>query len=218
MLTFAEEILLLMLDDEDGSFVSVRESAVEYALAGAVLMDLAFSNRIDTDPDRLVLMNKEPTGHPVHDRVLDRIARSSEVKDTKTWIETIARSDSKDIREQSLSGLVDKNILESQEEKFLWVFRARRYPTIDGRTQSEVKRRISDVLLSEAVPDPRDVAIICLADACDVLREVFSGREINRIRPRIDQVRKLDLLGREVSGAIMEIEHSISMAMMQAPH
>ncbi len=218
MLSFAEEILLLMLDDEDGSFVPVRESAVEYALAGAALMDLAFANRIDTDPDRLVLLDRQPTGHAIHDRVLDRIARSSEIKDTKSWLEMIARHDSTDIRDQALASLIEKKILEAQEEKFLWVFRARRYPTIDGRTQREVKRRITDVLLSEEVPDPRDVAIIGLAEACDILREVFAGRELNRIRPRIEQVRKLDLLGREVSGAILEIERSISMAMMHAPH
>ncbi len=218
MLTFAEEILLLMLDDEDGSFLPVRESAVEYALAGAVLMDLAFSNRIDTDPGQLVLLDNKPTGHPVHDRVLDRVASSSEARGTKTWIQTIARFESADIRNQALSSLIDKNILESQEEKFLWVFRARRYPTINGRTEREVKRRITGVLLSEAVPDPRDVAIVGLADACDLLREVFSDREINRIRPRIDKIRNLDLLGREVSGAILEIQRSISIAMMHAPH
>ncbi len=217
MLTFVDEILLLMLDDEKGSFLPIRESTMGYVLAGAVLMDLAFANRIDTDPSQLMVLDKTPIGHSPHDRILENIAASDETRDAKAWIETISR-EATEIREQSLSGLVDNGILESQEEKFLWVFRARRYPTIDGRAEREVKLRITGVLLSDETPDPKDVALICLADACNILRDVFSDREISRIRPRIDQIRKLDLIGREVSGAIQEIEQAIMAAMTHAHH
>ncbi len=217
MLTFVDEILLLMLDDEKGSFLPIRESTMGYVLAGGLLMDLAFANRIDTDPNQLMVLDKTSIGHPVHDRILDSIAASTETRDTKAWIETISR-EAAEIRSQSLSSLVDNGILESQEEKFLWVFRARRYPMIDGRAEREVKLRITGVLLSDEIPAPRDVAIICLADACNILRDVFSDKEINRIRPRIDQIRKLDLIGREVSGAIMEIEQAIMAAMTHAHH
>ena len=42
MLTFAEELVLLGLDDE-GEFLPVSEPTMECALVGAVLMDLVFS-------------------------------------------------------------------------------------------------------------------------------------------------------------------------------
>ena len=41
MLRFAEEIILILLDDEDGKFVNVPRWSLNYALAGGVLMDLA---------------------------------------------------------------------------------------------------------------------------------------------------------------------------------
>ena len=41
MLTFAEEILLLRLDDE-GEFLRINEGAMECVLVRAVLMDLSF--------------------------------------------------------------------------------------------------------------------------------------------------------------------------------
>ena len=41
MLTFTEEILLLLLGEEDGAFLPVNSNAFECALAGATLMDLA---------------------------------------------------------------------------------------------------------------------------------------------------------------------------------
>ncbi len=217
MLTFVDEILLLMLDDKKGAFLPIRESTMGYVLAGGVLMDLAFANRIDTDPERLVVLDKTPLGHSVHDRVLQTIADSPETRDTKAWLEAISLSVT-DIRDQSLSSLVEHGILESQEEKFLWVFRSRRYPTIDGRAEREVKFRITAVLFSDEIPAPRDVALIGLAEACGILGDVFSARELDRIRPRIDQVRRLDLIGREVSAAILEIEHAIMSAMTHAQH
>ena len=53
MLRFAEEITLLLLNDDNGSFVHVPEWALKYALAGGVLMDLALEDRIDTDLEKV---------------------------------------------------------------------------------------------------------------------------------------------------------------------
>ena len=214
MLTFTEEILLLMLDD-DGLFLPIRGGAVEHVLAGAVLMDLAFANRIDTDPQQLLVLDGKPTGNPMLDDTLARIAGSGETNDTRGWVDTLAREAAPGIRQQALASLVERGILETQDAKFLWVFRSRRYPMIDGRVEREAKLRIEDVLLSDDAPDPRDVAMICLVDACDLLSDIFSEREVERARPRIEQLRKMDLIGREVGSVIADIEHSITLAMAQ---
>ena len=218
MLTFAEEILLLMLDDEDGTFLPTRTSAVEYVLAGAVLLDLAFAHRIDTDERQLVLLDVTPTGNPILDRVLARIGSSKGTRDTRAWIERITHEDTDDIRTMALASLVDRGVLEARDEKFLWVFRSRRYPIIDGRAEREAKLRITGVLLSDEIPSPRDVAMIGLVDACGILADVFSEREVERAAPRIEQLRKMDLIGQEVGGAVSDIERSIMMAAVHAPH
>ena len=218
MFTFVEEMLLLMLDDENGAFLPIRESTVEYVMCGAVLMDLAFANRVDTDQDKLFVISSERTGNPILDQTLSRISGSDESRNVRTWIEMLAASSSGAIREQGLARLVERGILECRDEKFLWVFRSRRYPVIDGKAEREVKLRIMDVLFSEAIPDPRDVALICLVDVCDIFGDILSTRELERITPRIEMIRKMDLIGREISGAVSEIENSIMMAMAQAPH
>ena len=217
MLTFAEEIMLLILDD-DGSFLPTRGGAVEYILAGAVLMDLAFANRIDTDLEHLTCLDTTPTGNPILDQALAHIANSSQPKDTRGWIETLAGQDTTEIRQQALASLIERGILESQDKKFLWVFRARRYPTIDGRVEREARLRISDVLLSDDIPDPRDVAMICLVDAAGFLRDIFTERELERATPRVEQLRKMDMIGHEVGSVIAEIERSVMMAMAISPH
>ena len=217
MLTFTEEILLLMLDD-DGLFLPIRGGAVEHILVGAVLMDLAFANRIDTDPDKLQVLDSTPTGNPLLDGSLERIANAGETMSTKAWVEVLAREHAADVRQRAMDSLVERGILEAKDEKFLWVFHSRRYPTIDGRVQRGVKLRMEDVLLSDDMPDPRDVALVCLVDACDILSDIFSEREMERVRPRVEQLRVMDLIGREVGAVIAEIEESITMAMAQVAH
>lgn len=217
MLTFIEEIVLLMLDD-DGSVLPIRETTMEYVVAGAAMMDLAFVNRIDTDPKQLMVLDAAPVGDPMLDRALSRITESGATRSAGTWMEIIARRDAKAIREMALDRLVRRGILERRDELFLWVFQSRRYPIIDNREEREVKLRITGVLLSDEPPDPKDVALICLVDACNILPYIFSGREIERVGPRVEQVRKMDLIGREMGGAIAEIERSIMIAMTQTPH
>ena len=201
---FAEEILLLLLRDEGGKFVAVPGIALDNALAGSVLMDLALENRIDTDPERLILVDPTPVGDRILDPTLAAIA-AGEHRDARYWVGQTAQRAS-EIREEALSRLVERGILERHEGRFLWVFRSRRYPIIDGKAEREVKLRILGVLLSDDIPSPRDVVIIGLADACDLLPALLPKGDYDKARARIDQVRKLDLIGQAVSQAVQDIE------------
>ncbi len=204
MLCFAEEIMLLLLDDRDGSFLPVPHSSVKSALAGAVLMDLALRDRIDTDPHRLILADETPTGDSLLDPTLARIAASGQSHDAQHWVwRTADQAD--EIRDAALARLVEKGILRRQENRFLWVFRSRRYPAVDGKAEREVKLRILGVLLSDELPDPRDIAIIGLCDACGILDHMMAPRELAHARQRIDQVSKLDLIGQSVAHVIEQI-------------
>ena len=69
MRTFAEDILLLQLTD-DGELPLHETARREYILTSAVLLDLAFLNRVDTDLNRFILIDATPTGNPVLDDVL----------------------------------------------------------------------------------------------------------------------------------------------------
>ena len=207
MLTFAEEILLLLLEDDKGAFLPVSRHTLGHALVGAVLMDLAFANRIDTDPERLTVTDPTPTGSPMLDGVLERILSAERERSAVDWLKALSGDGAAAIREQALDSLVERGIVERRDAKVLWVFRARRYPLIDGRSVREAKLRISELLFSNRLPDPRDIALTCLADACGVLQAVFGEGEIERNMPRIRQLRKMDLIGREMLARISTWKH-----------
>ena len=215
MLRFAEEVMLLLLHDENGRFERVPDWSLGYALGGGILMDLALENRIDTDLDNLILVDDTPLGDSLLDPTLADIAAAEDRRDARFWVErTAGRAD--EIREEALARLVKSGILEEQEDRFLWVFRSRRYPIVDGRAEREVKLRIMEVLFSDDIPDPRDVVIICLADACALFRQLLSKQELERASKRIEQVTRLDLIGQAMSQAIRDIQ--LSIALLSQPH
>ncbi|MYJ73541.1 MAG: GPP34 family phosphoprotein, partial [Rhodospirillaceae bacterium] len=86
MLRFSEEIMLLLLDDKGGRFIDVPTLSLEYALAGAVLMDLAMEGRIDTDPEQLFVIDPSPLGDDLLAPTLSRIGDSEETFDAAYWI------------------------------------------------------------------------------------------------------------------------------------
>ena len=65
------------------------------------------------------------------------------------------------------------------------------------------------LILSDEIPDPRDIALLSLVDACNILPDIFPGDVIESAQARIKQLRNMDLPGRDVVGAVAEIERII---------
>ena len=197
---FAEELLLL-LRSEDGTLSRAPQWLVRYALGGAVLMDLALENRIDTDAERLFLVDPTPIGDRLLDPMLAEIARADGSHDALYWVEHATRH-ADEIREAALERLVETGVLRLHDDRFLWIFGAQRYSVVDGEVERELRRQIREVLLSEMIPDPREIVIVTLADGCGLVDPLLSAGESAQAAPRIELVRKMDLIGRAFLAAM----------------
>jgi hypothetical protein len=218
MLTFVEETCLLLLDEKGSEFLSIHPNIVECALAGAVLVDLAFAYRIDTDPKTLTVMDRTLIGEAMLDRILAKIGEQGETSDTATWIKTLSADESAAIQQQALDRLVERGILARQDKKSLLGFRRRRYLTADGEATREIKGRIKTLILSDDIPDPRDIALLSLLDACGILPEIYPEVEFKSADARIRQLRNMDLVGRDVFNAVTDIERAIVTARAHGAH
>ncbi|MDE2788812.1 MAG: cytochrome P450 [Paracoccaceae bacterium] len=208
-LSFSEEILLLLHDEHSGDIApGFPPEALHVALAGAVLMDLALANRIDTDPEHLFVVDGAPMDDDLFDPTLAAVAESGEARDVGYWVERISGS-GEAIREKALKRLVNRGILEAESGGSFFfsrpVARSRRYPEIDGKKVEEVQLRIMRALFLEEVPGPRDIVIVGLANACGVFERILSKEERIQVGERIDLLSQLDLIGRSVSDAIREL-------------
>lgn len=208
MLGFVEETTLLLLDDASGEFVDMPVSGFGTVIAGAALMDLAMHDRVDTDLEKLTVVNKAPTGDSILDDALAQLSQKPEDANGMRILEAIDRValKSQDYAAEALKRLTALGILREASGRFLWVFRTRRYPVIDNREEQEVKARLRQVLLTDEIPDPRDVVLICLVAACELMELVLTPEELAGAEARIAQLRKMDLIGQAVSKAVREIE------------
>ena len=204
MLRFADELLLLLIDDKRGALIPVPEWSLACALAGALLMDLALEGRIDTDPDSLSLLDATPLGDDLLDPVLAEIAQAEAVQHARFWVAHFAeRGD--DIRDKTLGRLTAQGILEVEEGggvSFLpSVSRTRRYPA-EQAMREDVQLRIMRALFSDDIPDPNDVVIIGLAEACGVFERLLPPTERVVAQERIALFSRMDLIGRAVTEII----------------
>lgn len=210
VLTLPEEIILLMLENESGKFIPVPEHCIHHALAGAVLMELAFQGKIGTDPERLFAVDCDPISDDLLDPTLHHICSSEEQKDLRDWIGFIGR-EAGNIRKRALARLCEKGVLKSEDDLLLWVFKSRRYPTCDGSTERrEVKLRMMSLLFSQDTPEPRDIAIIGLADTCRIFEYLLARPELDRARARIDQIRNLEPIACVLNSVVAEIDMQVA--------
>ena len=204
-LTMPEEILLLLLDDETGKPVGLPGPAGDLALASAVLMELALAGRIDTDLDRLAVVDAGPIGSVVPDAVLAQLSAGAPTRTSRWWIQEIAKS-AATMRAQLLERLVARGVLRRIEDRFLWVFPDRRYPKVEGRDETEeVRRRLRGVLLDDDIPEPRDALLIGLARATGLVPLLLSAEEAAKVQGRVAQVAGLEELSRSLGAATRDV-------------
>jgi Golgi phosphoprotein 3 len=205
MQIIAEEILLLALDADEAGGRALPVHGLNTALAGAVLMDLALLHRVDTDLESLAVVDEEPTGDPVLDDVLRQLAETSGAGTTAGWVDHLAR-DSDVLQARLLDRLVERGAIERSGGRMWRSLGRRRFKVIDGRAARDIKRRIAALLLSDAIPDPKDVALIALADACAILDRLFEPRQAKALQPRIAQLATMDLIGQAMARTLRDLQ------------
>ncbi len=215
-LTLAEEVFLLALDDRRGLVRPGLLPALDYALAGAVLMDLALRARIDTDATSLKVTGAASTGDALLDDILREIQARPEPQPTSFWLQEFANSE-RNLQERALDGLLRKGILRREDRRLLWVFEIRCYPIADDREVKEVRTRLRDLILGDELPEPRDVVLLNLGNACRLLEDLLTPEDRERTQARIAALARLDLIGQEMSRVIRDVETTLAVSRMPGP-
>ncbi|MXW69351.1 MAG: GPP34 family phosphoprotein, partial [Acidimicrobiia bacterium] len=73
-LSLSDELVLMLLNEENGYFHQVPGWDLNCAVIGAVLAELSLMSRIDTDRESLFLLDSTPTGNAALDPILEEIA------------------------------------------------------------------------------------------------------------------------------------------------
>ncbi|MFI8454849.1 GPP34 family phosphoprotein [Kitasatospora sp. NPDC085464] len=207
--TLAEELMLLSLDDESG--VAKDGSSAGWAAAGGLLADLALAGRIAVDEGRLAVTDRTPTGEPLLDDCLERLA---------AWVERKAPGKAKAADwltkdhpvavRSAVQRLCERGLVVEERRRVLGLFPVRRYPEADGSVERELRARLAGVIRHHATPDVRTATLIALLHAARLHGLAFPDLPRARVELRFGEIAAGDWAGESVGQAIRNMQVAIA--------
>lgn len=211
-----EQFALLALDD-DGKF-RVDSTSLEYALAGAVLMELAELVRVDLSEDsrfrhrdRVVVLDPTPTGKPLLDEALSRLAHAGPVKPQRS-LDLIKKG----LKGRLTTGLVTSGHVTAHTHKVLGVFPVQRWPRTAPSSVAALTSAMAQALAGHADPDARTAALIGLFSATNTIHTVVDaatvGLSTRELKARAKEIRAQAWASNAVGKAIEAVQAAIIAA------
>jgi Golgi phosphoprotein 3 len=128
------------------------------------------------------------------------------------WIEEIFhRRD--DLEGEALASLIRQGILRHEKSKLLWIIDVERFPMVNNRPQQHVKLRLAQAILSDAIPETRDIMLVSIAEPCGLLGYVLSDTQLESRRDRSQMLCHLETISRKVSEAIVNLDLKLHQGM-----
>lgn len=159
----AEDLLLLLTDDDTGR-LAASGTAVDVALGGALLVELALADRVDVAgadervrEGRLVVRDPSPTG----DVLLDEALAVVERREGKRPQGVVARLGRR-VRARLYERLVQGGALRADDDRVLGILPRHRWPAQDPAHESAVRAGLATALRAGATTDPRTGALVSL--------------------------------------------------------
>lgn len=196
MLNLHEELMLLALDDKEGTVVAEAREPLKMGLASAILTELTLRGKLRTDAQfNVVVANPMPTGDPLLDRALEMIRMSpAQPQPATLWIERLTR-DMRDLEDQVIRRLVERGALRVEESRRMLFFKETRFPQGMSGFEEGIRRRLRDVVIGGASPDERTLALIGLIKMTNLVEVVFPYTEWEQARRRVDELTSPQAVG-----------------------
>jgi hypothetical protein len=207
-LTLIDQLTLLALDDHKGDLIP-DSTTFSYALAGALILELALEEKIDFSGEYVKIKDKSRTGDAILDQFLKIIDESKKERKVKSWIDRIGQK-SDQIKKDTLVKLIDQRILEKREEKILWVFNVDKYPTQNPKPENQLRGRLFDIVINHHTPDLKEIMILNLVESCRLEREVFGKEHAKVFKKEMKRIKEDDQISSSVNKSIKEISEAIN--------
>lgn len=211
-----EQFALLALSD-DGKF-QVDSTALEYSLAGAVLMELAELGRVDLAEDpgrrnrsRVVVLDTTIAGHPLLDEALSRLTQAGPVKPQRS-LDLIKKG----LKTRLTSGLVQSGLVTHRTHTVMGLFPAQRWPRTAISDVEPLRNAMAQALSGHTEPDSRTAGLIGLFTASNGIHLVVNpaaiGLSNRELRARAKHIRSQAWEANAVGKAIEAVQAAVIAA------
>ena len=207
-----EKFILIALDQKKGKFL-IDSFSLNYALAGAILLELSDLSKITVKNKRIILSDKKFTNHQIIDACIKILNKSKKDKKPRYWVYKIGNKSS-GFKKIILNDLHNKNILKIEIRNALGgLFKIKRYPIKSPKEINKIKDRIINVVVKNGKPDIEVVLLLSLMESCKLTRFLFSNKkEYRDAKKRIKEVIKNIEISEAVNQTLREIQAAIIIA------
>jgi hypothetical protein len=205
----AQELVLLGADP--AGRIAGRNPGFDYALAGAVLLDLALAEKIDVVDKRVVPLDPSRTGDAVLDEALGSIERSRRRR-AKDWIPRVARG----LRKRVLAQLHREGAVGIETVHVLRIFPSVRYPVTDPALVAGLRRRVDAAVRSGGQPEPRTAALCSMLAPAGLDRRLFPDLPRRELRRRLDEIAQGNWASAAVRQAVRDVQAATAAAITAA--
>jgi len=216
MTLLAEDLLLLLLDDETGALAA--STYVPTALGGALLAELALEGRAEVGEKKGLWRQAtvRALAGPPADPVLARA--HGQVQEKERAASDLVTRLGKGVKEVLLDRLAGRGLLERSEEKVLGLFPRTRWPAADSAREDDVRRELTAVLVGGEDPRPRTATLVSLLHAIDrAHRTVDPGEAGARaVRRRAKEVAEGEWAAKGVADAVAAMNAAVTAAVTSA--
>lgn len=212
----AEDLLLLLTDDDSGRLVVSGEQA-DVALGGARLIELTLLGRVDVTGEgegrkgRLVVRDRARLEDPVLDDALGICVAHEGTKP-----QSVVGPLGKRLRPHLYDRLVDQGVLRAEHGKVLGIFPTRSWPAADAAHERQVRAALEQALLTTLPPEPRTAALVSLLLALRSVHKVVPPKQHALSRRDLDRRAKEIADGDWGSAAVRKAVDAMAAATMAA--
>ena len=207
MTLIAEDLLLLLLDDESGKLM-LDSTRLNRVLAGAVLVELTVDERVspasegdETRLGRLVVRNPQQTGDGLLDRALALVIESKPMKPERA-VERLQKG----ISDQLFTRLVNQGLVREELGRAFGILPRKRWPAMDPAHESLLRAELSQVLIHGVEPTPRTAALVSMLAAVDAASKVVPSDNGRAVKRRAKQIAEGQWAGVAVRKAIETVQ------------
>ena len=173
MFTLAEELFLLA-DDRVTGRPLIDHAHLDLGLGGALLLDLALSQRVALSDFHVAVVGLAATGEPLLDKALSAIRIEGRAHEPDYWVRHLAKDVYHDVRDR----LVSEGHLRLDDHKVFGLFPVHQTPQANDNVERGLTERLYDAVVVGHPPTPRTAALAALVSSVGLERHLF---------PRCDQ-------------------------------
>jgi hypothetical protein len=173
----AEDLLLLLLDDEAGTLS--HSDKIQPLLGGALLTELALAERIEV-ADRTSRWRQALVavvdGPPVDEPLL--VAAIGTIGEKPRSAQDLVNRLGKGARDVLLERLTERGLVRPVKGKVLGLFPRTTWPATDRTHEAAVRERLQGALVHRLTPDARTAALVALLSAVGHAHKVVERGDV----------------------------------------